>query len=168
MATKAVHYAPQNLRSITPHVCVPNGLQAIEFYKKAFGAEVLSHAPGPAPGSTIHCELRIGDSVVMLADQMDMGPLRTPAQLGASTVSLTLFVPDADAVFAQAARAGATVVMPLQDMFWGDRWGTLKDPFGHVWSIGTHKEDVPPDEMEKRTRQFFAEMAKMSATTAKK
>lgn len=139
-----------------------NALQAIEFYRKAFGAELRSRAPGTEPGSTMHAEIRIADSPILLADQMDMGPLRTPAQLGAATASLNLYVPDVDAVFAQAVRSGATPLMAPEDMFWGDRWSSVKDPFGHIWGIATHKEDVSDAEIEKRSAEFLARMAAQS------
>jgi uncharacterized glyoxalase superfamily protein PhnB len=137
---------------------VKNSLQAIDWYKKAFGAEVRSVAAGPVPGSTIHAEIRIGDSAIFMADDAPMSPIKSPALLGGASASITLFVPDSDAVFNQAVAAGAEVSMPLADMFWGDRYSTVKDPFGCFWSIATHKEDLSQDEIERRTRELFSKL----------
>ena len=158
--TKAKSYIPEGLRTVTAHIVVKNALSAIEFYKKAFGAELLSHAPGPAPGSTMHASIRIGDATVFLVDDMNMSVVKAPSSLGGTTSSLMLFVPDCDAVFNRAVAAGAKVNMPLADQFWGDRYGQVIDPSGHVWEIGTHKEDLTPEEMEQRAQAAMAAFAK--------
>ena len=157
MAT-AKNYLPDGIRSITPHLTVKNALEAIEFYKAAFGAQVRSHAPGPAPGSTMHAELVIGDSALYLADEMPMSAIKAPGAAG-STAAMTLFVPDCDAVYKKAVDAGAKSLMPPGDMFWGDRYSQVTDPFGHVWAIATHKEDITPEEMQRRSEEFFARFA---------
>jgi uncharacterized glyoxalase superfamily protein PhnB len=155
---KAKSYVPEGLRSVTAHLVVKNAVEAIEFYKKAFGAELRSRAEGPTPGSTMHAEIRIGDASVFLADEM-MSVVKAPANLGGTTSSLMLFVPDCDAVFDKAVAAGAKVNMPLGDQFWGDRYGQVIDPFGHVWEIGTHKEELTPEEMSQRAQAAMAQFA---------
>jgi len=127
---KAKSYIPEGLRTVTAHLVVPNALDAIEFYKKAFGAEVTSHHPGPAPRSTMHATIRIGDTALMLADEMPQSTAKSPGTAKTTTVSLSVFVPDVDAVFNKAVAAGAKVTMPLGDQFWGDRYGQVTDPFG--------------------------------------
>ncbi len=140
---------PEGHHTVTPHLVTRDCAKAIAFYKKAFGAEELFRMPGPG-GAIMHAELRIGDSMIYLCDECpDMGA-KSPQALSGSPVTMHLYVEDADAAFKRATKAGAEVTMPLADMFWGDRYGQLKDPFGHQWSIATHKEDVPPKEMEKR------------------
>jgi PhnB protein len=157
---KAKSYTPEGLRSVTAHLFVKNALESIEFYKKAFAAQVISHAPGPAPKSTMHAAIRIGDGVVFVADEMPMTAVKAPKSLGATTSAITLFVPDVDATFKSAVSAGAKVNMPVADQFWGDRYGQILDPDGHLWEIATHKEDLTPDELEQRATAFMAEMAK--------
>jgi uncharacterized glyoxalase superfamily protein PhnB len=157
---KAKSYLPEGLRSVTSHLVVKNALDAIEFYKKAFGAELLSHAPGPGPRSTMHASIKIGDGIVFLADEMPMSTTKAPKSLGGTTCSVTLFVPDADATFKTAVSAGAKVSMPVDDQFWGDRYGQVIDPEGHLWEIATHKEDLTADELQQRATAFMAEMAK--------
>ncbi len=145
------HPIPAGNHAITPHLVIKGAAEAIDFYKRAFGAEELSRMPFPAPdGSTRlgHAELRIGDSKLMLADEFpeygSVGPD------GNSAVTIHLNVTDADAAFARATEAGATVTMPLADMFWGDRYGKVVDPFGHHWSIAEHLEDLSPEQMMER------------------
>lgn len=157
---KATHYAPEGIRTVTPTLTLKNARKAIEWYQKAFGAKVHGIAEGPTPGSTIHSEIRIGDSAIFLVDEMPGSPSRSAESLGGTNAGITLYFADSDAVFNQAVAAGAQVVMKLEDMFWGDRFGTVRDPFGCLWSIATHKEDVERGEMERRTREFFAKMAK--------
>ena len=157
---KAKSYLPEGLRSVTPHLVLKNSLDSIEFYKKAFGAELIAHAPGPTPRSTIHAMIKIGDSAIMLADEMPMSSAKAPKTVGGTTQSLSLFVPDVDATFNKAVAAGAKVNMPVGDQFWGDRYGQVFDPDGHLWEIATHKEDLTPQELEQRTRAAMAEMAK--------
>ena len=131
--------------------------EAIEFYKKAFGAEVKGVMPGPG-GKVMHAEIRIGDSTIMLNDEFPEMGAKSPASIGGSAVTLHVYVPDCDALWNRAVAAGATVTMPLADMFWGDRYGTLTDPYGHKWSIATHKEDLTPEEMGKRGAEAMKNM----------
>jgi len=150
MAAKPV---PEGFHTVTPYLIVNDGRAAIEFYKQAFGAKEEYRMDGPG-GKVMHAEIRIGDSHVMLADEFpDMG-YRGPQALGGSPVSLLLYVEDVDARFQRAVAAGAKVLRPVEDQFYGDRTGTLADPFGHVWSIATHKEDVPPDEIKRRMAEM--------------
>ena len=140
---------PVGYHNITPYLMVRNAAAAIDFYKKAFNAVELMRFPGPG-GKIMHAEVKIGDSPVMLADEMPEEGHVGPQTLGGVGVSMMLYVEDVDTRFAQAIAAGATIKRPVQDQFYGDRNGTLVDPFGHVWSIGTHKEDVPMEEMQRR------------------
>jgi len=151
---------PDGYRTVTPYLTVRNAADAIEFYTRAFGAQEVERMSGPDNKSIMHAELKIGDSIVMLSDEFPQGGTRAPQSLGGSTGSLFLYVPDVDAAFKRALDAGATVAMPLADMFWGDRFGKVSDPFGHVWGLATHKEDVTPEEMKKRGQAFMAAMAK--------
>lgn len=137
---------PSCMRSITPHLICEGASDAIEFYKKAFGAQEMMRLPGP-DGKLMHASVRIGDSIVMLVDEMPEWGALGPKALKGSPVTIHLMVDDVDAVFAQAVAAGATVKMPVDDMFWGDRYGQVIDPFGHVWSIATHMRDLTPEEI---------------------
>lgn len=141
---------PEGYHSITPYLMVQEAGKAIDFYKQAFGAVELYRMDGPE-GKISHAELTIGDSRVMLADEVP--EFKSPQTLGGAGVNLLLYVEDADKVFGKALAAGAKEQRPLKDQFYGDRSGTLIDPFGHIWTIATHKEDVPPEEMEKRIQQ---------------
>ncbi len=165
MAAKAKPI-PEGLHTLTAHLSVRDGAKAIEFYEKAFGAQTVG-VHKTADGKVMHAELRIGDSVVMLADEFPGSPCQSPQSVGGTTTVLHLYVEDVDTWFNRAAGAGASVVMPVMDCFWGDRYGQLKDPFGHVWSIATHKEDVAPAELEKRGAEAMAEMAKQMQAKAK-
>lgn len=140
---------PAGYHTITPYLFIKGAGQALDFYKKAFGATELMRFPGP--NDTIgHAEIKIGDSIIMLADEcLEMG-VRGPKTIGGSSMCLMIYVEDADARFNQAVAAGAKVVRPLKDQFYGDRSGTLEDPFGHIWTIATHKEDLSPEELKKR------------------
>lgn len=140
---------PDGYHTVTPYLIVKGAADALDFYKKAFGAEEIVRLPGP-DGRVMHAEMRIGDSMVMLGEEALEVGFKSPQELGGSGVSIHLYVADADAAFARAVKAGAEVQMPLADMFWGDRHGRLSDPFGYVWAISTHKEDVPPEEMSAR------------------
>ena len=140
---------PVGYHNITPYLIVRNAAAAIDFYKKAFNAVELMRFPGPG-GKIMHAEVKIGDSPVMLADEMPEEGHVGPQTLGGVGVSMMLYVEDVDTRFAQAIAAGATIKRPVQDQFYGDRTGTLVDPFGHVWSIGTHKEDVSMEELQQR------------------
>ena len=147
---------PEGCHTVTPHLVIKGAGKAIDFYKKAFGAEELFRMPGPDGTSVCHAELQIGNSRVFLADECAEMGVFSPAKYNGSPVTIHLYVEDCDKVFKQATAAGATVTMPLTDMFWGDRFGKLKDPFGHDWSVATHKEDVPPQEMAKRAAAAFS------------
>jgi len=157
MADK-VKAVPAGQHSITAHLVVRDGKKAVEFYQKAFGAELRALHTAP-DGKVIHASLKIGDSTVLLADEFPMGP-KSPESLGGSPVMLNFYVEDVDTLFKQAEAAGAKVTMPLANMFWGDRYGQIVDPSGHLWALGTHIEDVTPEELERRSKAFFAEMAK--------
>jgi PhnB protein len=148
----------RGLHSATPYLTLNDAARAIDFYKRAFGAREVSRMDVPG-GKIGHAEIKIGDSVIMLSDEMGGGVCRSPQSLGGTTCSVFLYVEDADAVFDRATAAGAHVQTPLADMFWGDRFGTLKDPFGHLWSVATHKEDVAPAEMAKRMQEAVAKMS---------
>ena len=148
---------PKGFHTVTPYLTVTDSARAIDFYKQAFGAEELFRVDGP-DGKIAHAEIKIGDSVIMLSDEMP-GFSRSPESLGGTAVNIFLYVKDVDQVFNQAVAAGAKIGMPLSDMFWGDRYGQVTDPFGHSWSLATHKEDVPPEELRKRTRAAMAKAA---------
>ena len=156
--TTSVKPIPEGYHSISPYLVIKNAAAAIEFYKKAFGAKERGRMPGP-DGRIMHAELQMGDSVVMLCDEMPEYGKRSPQTLGGTPVSLFLYVPDVDASFQQAVAAGARSTMPVADMFWGDRFGKLADPFGHEWSIATHKEDLTPEEIERRGRDAMSKAA---------
>ncbi len=151
------HPIPAGYHALTAHLVVDGAAEAIEFYKKAFGAEEHCRMPMPSADGTIklgHAELQIGDSKLFLADEFpDYGSVG-PA--GGSPVTIHLYVTDADAAFARAVEAGATVSMPLADMFWGDRYGKLVDPYGHHWSIAEHLEDLTPEQTQERMAAAFA------------
>jgi PhnB protein len=153
----AVRPIPEGYHSLTPYLAVEDAAKAIEFYKDAFGAEEFVRMPGPG-GTIAHAELQIGDSKLMLSDPFPQSNVRPPSERGGPTASVFMYVEDVDSLFEQAQRAGAEVVSELEDMFWGDRFGTLSDPFGHVWSIATHKEDLSEEEMAERSKAAMAEM----------
>ncbi|MEO7101313.1 MAG: VOC family protein [Luteolibacter sp.] len=138
---------PNGMHTITPHLICAGAAEAIEFYKNAFGAVELFRLPMP-DGKIMHAALRIGDSMVMLVDEMPEWKALGPNSLGGSSITIHLQVEDSDAVFAQAVKAGATMKMPVSEMFWGDRYGMIVDPFGHSWSIATHVRDVSHEEMQ--------------------
>ena len=138
-------------QKMVPHLSVSPATEAIEFYKKAFGFEEIMRMP--MGGKIGHAELRLGDGVLFLADEYPQGGSKSPRTLGGTTVTIHIESPDVDKAYDRAIKAGATALMPPADMFWGDRYGTLKDPFGHQWSIATHKEDVPPAEMQRRMEE---------------
>lgn len=140
---------PAGYHSVTPYLMVRDAARALTFYREAFGASEVMRLEGP-PGRIAHAEVQIGDSHVMLADEQPDQGFVGPQTLGGASVSLMLYVPDVDATFGRAVAAGATVRRPVADQFYGDRVGTLADPFGHVWSIATHIEDVPVDEAKRR------------------
>ena len=148
---------PEGFHSITPNLVFQNAAAAIDFYKQVFGASETVRMPGP-DGKVMHAELKIGDSIIFMNDAM--GQIAPSAGQGASNPTyLHLYVPDVDVIFNRAVAAGARVDMPVQDMFWGDRYGKITDPFGQQWGIATHKEDVAPQEMPRRQQEFFAKAA---------
>ncbi|MBP0599178.1 VOC family protein [Herbaspirillum sp. LeCh32-8] len=146
--TTPVNPIPPGMHSITPHLVCAGAAEAIEFYKKAFGANEGGRLAGP-DGRLMHAHLTIGDSSLMLVDEMPEWKCLGPKALGGSPVTIHLYVKDADAVFAQAVAAGAEPTMPVADMFWGDRYGQVVDPFGHKWSIATHVRDLTPEQIAK-------------------
>ncbi|EGW21043.1 MULTISPECIES: VOC family protein [Methylobacter] len=145
---------PDGYHSITPYLMIKGASEAIEFYKRAFGATEIFRLSHPN-GQIGHAEIKIGDSSVMLADPCEQGAFRTPQSLGGSSVALHVYVKDVDAQFAQAVSAGAKAVKPVFDQFYGDRTGTLQDPFGHIWFLATHKEDIAPEEISRRAEALF-------------
>lgn len=153
MANK-VKPIPEGYASITPYLIAKDAARAIEFYKQAFGATELMRLAQP-DGRVGHAEIRIGDSRLMIADEFPEMDARGPQSIGGSPVGLLLYVEDVDAVAARAVAAGATLVRPIEDKFYGDRSGTLRDPFGHIWHVSTHKEDVPPDEIGRRAEALM-------------
>ena len=149
----AVKPVPEGYHAVTPYLIVKGAARAIEFYKQAFGASEIMRFPGP--NNTIaHAEIRIGDSVVMLADGVGGNEFRDPHSLGASPVGLMIYVPEVDKTFKNAVSLGAKESRPVVDQFYGDRSGTLIDPFGHVWTVATHVEDVSEQEMQKRMAEM--------------
>jgi PhnB protein len=155
MATQPI---PEGYHTVTPYLAVDDAAEAIEYYTKAFGAKERVRMATP-DGKVGHAELEIGDSLVMLSDPFPQASTKTPSELGGTSVSVFMYVEDVDAVVKQAVGAGATVTMEVADQFWGDRFGSVKDPFGHLWSIATHVEDVPPEEMAERAKAAMAAMS---------
>ena len=158
----AVKPIPEGYHSVTPALAIDGAADAIELYKRAFGAQERYRMPMP-DGKIAHAELQVGDSVVMVSDSFDWSGVKSPRELGGTTVGIFVYVEDVDSTFQQAVDAGATVAMPVEDQFWGDRFGSLTDPYGHHWSFATHVEDVPPDELERRQREAFAQHSEVSA-----
>jgi PhnB protein len=150
-ATKPI---PEGYHSATPYLIVKGAAEAIDFYKRAFGATESLRMADPK-GAIAHAEIKIGDSVIMLADEHPNMGYRGPRSLGGSAVSIMLYVPDVDGTFERAIKAGAKARRPVANQFYGDRSGTLEDPFGHVWTISTHVEDVAPEEMQRRAEAAF-------------
>jgi PhnB protein len=144
--------------TITAHLVIKGAAKAIDFYKNAFGAEAQG-VHQTSDGKVMHAELRIGDSTIMLADEFPGMGGASPETLGGTTTVLNLYSENIDQLFDHAVKAGATVTMPLANQFWGDRYGQVKDPFGHAWALGQHIEDVAPEEMERRAKEAFAKMA---------
>jgi len=152
MATKPI---PEGYHTVTPYLAVDDAAKAIEFYKRAFGAKerVRMEAPG---GKIGHAELEIGDSILMLSDTFPQATTKPPKELGGTSASVFMYAEDVDEVVRQAVDAGATVTMEVADQFWGDRFGTVSDPFGHLWSIATHVEDLTPEEIAERGKAAMA------------
>jgi PhnB protein len=149
---------PDASRTLTPMLTVSDAARAIEFYKEAFGAEERYRMPTPDGKHVIHAEMKIGDSVFMLGEEMPGQDCRSPQTLGGTPVGFYVYVEDVDRAFERAVDAGAEVKMPVKDMFWGDRTGSVTDPSGHVWMLATHVEDVSPEEMARRGREFSEKM----------
>lgn len=152
MAAKPV---PEGHHTVTPYLAINGGVEALEFYKKAFGATEVSKLLMP-DGRLGHAEIKLGDSIIMLADEFPEYGGTSPQTLGGSPVSIHLYVEDVDTFFKQAVAAGAKERKPLMDQFYGDRSGQLEDPFGHLWWVATHKEDIPPEELQKRANAMHA------------
>jgi PhnB protein len=153
---------PDGYTTVTAHLVLDDCAGAIEFYKKAFGAKERMRMPGPG-GKIVHAELQVGSSRIMVNDEMppmpnQPGVFKSPKAAGAATSALFLYVPNVDKVFERAVQAGCTVRMPPTDMFWGDRFGQVMDPYGHGWGMATHTEDMTPKQMAKRQQEFFAKM----------
>jgi PhnB protein len=149
---------PEGFHSVTPYLTCNDTAKAIDFYKRAFDAKEIIRMQGPN-GKIGHAEIKIGDSVIMLADEMPGSESRSPQSLGGTSAGIFLYVKDVDAAYEKAVSAGGKATMPPQDMFWGDRFGRLSDPYGHSWSLATHKEDVAPEEMKRRMQTEMAKMA---------
>jgi len=156
MAKKA-QAIPKGYHTVTPSIVVDGAAKAIDFYKKALGAEEIMRFPGP-DGKIMHAEIRIGDSVIMLVDQMPEQGGRGPKLIGGTPVSFFVYGENVDAAWKRAVDAGAKPIMPLDDQFWGDRTGLLEDPYGHHWWLAQHVEDLTPEELNKRSEAFFSQM----------
>ncbi len=150
----AVPFKPPGYNSVTPYLSVRDAKTALDFYARAFGAELVLKLDMP-DGSIAHAEIRIGDSILMMSEENPEWGNRSPLALGGSPVSMMIYVPDADASFRRAIEAGATEVRPVEDQFYGDRSGTLKDPYGYQWTLATHIEDVSTDEAQRRMAALF-------------
>ncbi|HEY7334300.1 MAG TPA: VOC family protein [Bryobacteraceae bacterium] len=153
---------PKGYHSLTPYLVVNDARKAIEFYQRAFGAQQITKMDGPE-GKIMHAEIKIGDSMLMLADEMGGSGARSPKSLGGTTTGIMLYVDNVDTTFKQAISAGAKADQQPADMFWGDRYGKITDPFGHSWSLATHTEDVAPQEMAKRMKEEMAKMGQRQA-----
>jgi PhnB protein len=154
----AVQPIPEGYNTVSPYLAVDDAEKAIEYYKKAFGAKETVRMNAP-DGRIGHAELKIGDSHIMLSDPFPQSSTKTPTKLGGTSVSVFMYVEDVDAVVQKAVDQGATVTMEVEDQFWGDRFGSITDPFGHNWSVATHVEDLTPEEIEERGKAAMAAMA---------
>ena len=152
---------PTGYHSVTPTIVVRGADKAIDFYKRAFGAEEINRMPAP-DGSIMHAEIRIGDSVIMLGEENEQWGTRSPQSLGGVHGSLHIYVENADASFERALKAGAKVRYPLEDAFWGDRYGKVTDPFGHEWGIATRVKELTPAEMDKAGKEWMAKQAQLA------
>ena len=152
---------PDGYHAVTPSFTFKNCKKAIEFYKKAFGAKVLDQLASLDGKGTMHATVQIGDSIIMMGDEMpNPNCAKSAESLGTSPISFYIYVSNVDQAFKQAIAAGGIETMPVMDMFWGDRCGSLKDPFGYTWMIGTHKQDLSQDQIRKGAEAFFAQMSK--------
>lgn len=154
---KAAKAIPAGYHTVTPSLVVAGAAKAIEFYKKALGAEEIMRFPGP-DGSLMHAEIKVGDSVLMLGDEMPEQGGRSPKSYGGTPVSFFVYRDNVESAWKRAVDAGAKEVMPLQDMFWGDRTGCLEDPFGHRWWLAQHIQDLTPEEIQRNAEAFFSQM----------
>jgi PhnB protein len=158
---------PEGYHTLTPYLAIRGAAEAIEFYKRAFGARERARMPGPDGKSIGHAEIVIGDSIIMLADEMPQFGNRSPQTLNGTPVTFALYVEDADASYKRAVDAGAKVLRPIADQFYGDRAGTVVDPYGYQWSLMTRKEEVSLEELNKRMKEFYAKMAAGQKPSAK-
>jgi uncharacterized glyoxalase superfamily protein PhnB len=149
---------PDGYHNVTPTLTVKGASDAIGFYKKAFGAQEIMRFPGPDGKSIMHAEIKIGDSIIMINDEHPQMGCLSPKSTGGPSSGIFLYVQNADDTFNKAISAGAKSKMPMMDAFWGDRFGSIEDPFGHVWSISTHKKDLTPDEIKKAGEEFMKQM----------
>lgn len=161
--TDAVKPIPEGYSTVTPYLIIKGAAEAIEFYKNAFGAQELFRMPMP-DGRVGHAEIQIGDARIMLAEEVEEMGHRSPQSLGGCPVGFVVYVENVDTEFQRAIDAGATLVRPLEDKFYGDRMGSVRDPFGYEWSLGTHIEDVAPEEMARRADEEHAKMAAAQAS----
>jgi len=155
----AVQPIPEGFRSVTPGMVIKNAAEALDFYQKAFGAEVMKRLNGPG-GAIMHAEIRVGDSMIMISDEWPGHHVQSPKTNGGTSITLHVYVKDVDAAHKRAVEAGAVEKMPAADMFWGDRYSAVVDPYGHAWSIGTHIKDMTEEECQQAADAWMAEMAK--------
>lgn len=165
MATE-VKPIPAGFHTITPSLIVSDAAKAIEFYKRALGAEALGCHTTPDGSKVVHSELKVGNSIIFVNDEFPEMGACAPASAAATSITFNLYVEDADAAFAQAVDAGATSVMPVAEMFWGDRWGVVTDPYGYKWSFCTHVKDVTPEELERASSEIFNNFANKAEAKA--
>jgi uncharacterized glyoxalase superfamily protein PhnB len=157
---KKVKPIPEGYHTVTPCLTLKDSLKAIDFYKKAFGAIEWCTLPSPDGNGTMHAAIQIGDSIIMMGDERPDQQCKSAETLGDSPVSLFIYVKNVDSAFNQAVNAGAKIAMPLDDMFWGDRCASLKDPFGYLWVIATHTRELTDEQIQEGAQSFFAQMAK--------
>jgi len=153
-----VQAIPDGYTSVTPYIVCSDVAKAIEFYQRAFGAEELARMPGPDGKGVMHAEIQIGNGRIMMSEENPNWKIKSPTTLGGTPVSIQLYVEDCDRAFKRAVDAGATATMPPSDRFWGDRYSTLVDPFGHQWGIATHIQDLTPEQMQQGAQEFFKSM----------
>ena len=152
---------PDGFNTLTPHITVQDAAKAIEFYKRAFGAQEIVRHGMPGSNAVMHAQLKVGNSMLMVANEFPPMAL-SPKSRGGTSTTLHVYVEDADAAFDRAVKAGATVKMPMMDQFWGDRYGSVEDPFGHMWSIATHKQDLTESQIAEGAKAAFANMPNCS------
>jgi uncharacterized glyoxalase superfamily protein PhnB len=158
---------PDGFHSITPLLITSNAKDAIEFYTKAFDAKEIYQYPSP-DGKIMHAMIQIGDSFIMISDEFPAMGCNSPTTIGGTAVTIHLYVEDADKIFNQAVKAGAIITMPIMNAFWGDRFGTVIDPYGHSWSIATHQTDMIPEELRKAGEEYFSKMSEQFSTMGSK